>query len=112
MTTLNEIRKVSDRIAQEFSPEKIVLFGSHAYGIPRGNSDVDLLVIMSFQGHSARMAARIANQVNSRLPIELLVRSPADVRRRLDGNDLFLKEILSRGKVLYESDHGRMGNKS
>lgn len=107
MATLKEIRQVSDRIAEQFVPEKIVLFGSYAYGTPRRGSDVDLLVVMKFRGHSARMAARIANQIDSRLPVELLVRTPTDIRRRLEGNAPFLKEILARGTVLHESDHRR-----
>ncbi len=111
MATLKEIRQVSDRIAEEFDPQRIVLFGSYAYGTPRSGSDVDLLVVMSYRGHSARMAARIANQIDTKLPIELVVRTPTEIRRRLKWNDPFLKEILSRGKVLYESSDRRVGRK-
>jgi predicted nucleotidyltransferase len=43
---LRVIRRYARAIAEEFRPDKIVLFGSYAYGTPHENSDVDLLVVM------------------------------------------------------------------
>jgi predicted nucleotidyltransferase len=50
MVAMNAITEFSRRVAEEFSPEKIILFGSHAYGTPTEDSDVDLLVILPFEG--------------------------------------------------------------
>ena len=53
MIEMDRIESFSNRIAQEFRPERIILFGSYAYGEPTEDSDVDLLVIMPFRGHPA-----------------------------------------------------------
>ena len=103
-----EIRLVCEAIASEFHPEKIILFGSHAYGEPRADSDVDLLVVMPFEGSSFRQASRILGHVVSAvgvLPMDVLVHTAEQVRERLRIGDSFMREIIERGKVMYEADH-------
>jgi protoheme ferro-lyase len=63
------------------------------------------LVILPFRGSGIRMAVEILNTVNPRFPLDLLVRTPEQVRDRLVWNDFFLREVLEKGKVLYESAH-------
>ncbi len=99
------IRKVCQRIADEFKPEKIILFGSYAYGKPTPDSDVDLLVVMPFDGGYFQQARKIRRQLNLALPLDLLVRTPEQVRYRLKIGDSFMREILERGKVMYETPH-------
>lgn len=99
------IADVSERIVREFQPERIILFGSYAYGNPTDVSDVDLLVILPFEGSSLRKAAEILNKMSPRFPVDLLVRTPEQIRQRLAWNDFFLREVLEQGKVLYESTH-------
>jgi predicted nucleotidyltransferase len=99
----NQIRKLSEQIAREFHPDKIILFGSHAYGRPGPDSDVDLLVIMRFRGRPVRQAIAILNRLNVLTPIDLLVRTPEQVQERLALGDQFMREILERGKVMYEA---------
>lgn len=104
-----QIRLVCDAIVHEFHPEKIVLFGSYAYGRPRPDSDVDLLVMMPFEGSPFRQAAVILGHVVRTvgvLPLDLLVRTPDQVRERLQIGDGFIREISERGKVMYEANHG------
>jgi predicted nucleotidyltransferase len=105
MVSIKTIMSVSDQIAREFQPEQIVLFGSHAYGTPRNDSDVDLLVVMPFEGHSAYMAITILDRVNPPFPIDLLVRTPEELRHRIALNDFFLREIIAKGSVLYAAPH-------
>ena len=105
MITQRKIRKLSERIVREFHPERVILFGSRAGRDSRGDSDVDLLVVMRYQGHSARMAAEILNRVEPEFGVDLLVRTPEEVRKRLAWRDPFFGEIIGSGKVLYEAAH-------
>ena len=102
MPSLNEIQILADKIAREFRPEKIILFGSHARGDAQPDSDVDLLVIMDANQHPARTAAEITHRVHPRrYPLDLIVRSPETVRMRLQMNDWFLRDAMREGRVLY-----------
>lgn len=105
MTMVNrrEIEKLAEAIAREFQPQRIILFGSYAYGKPRPDSDVDLLVIKPLQTHSAREALQILDRVKPRFGVDLVVRSPEDVRNRLAWHDAFLEEITREGTVLYDA---------
>lgn len=105
VTTRTEIKRFCHEIAREFHPEKIILFGSHAYGNPAWDSDVDLLVIMPFKGTPHQQVVAIRSRVDAGVSLDLLVRTPQEVSRRLAMGDSFIREILERGKVLYEADH-------
>lgn len=107
-----EIKRLCNKIAREFHPHKIILFGSHAYGEPEWDSDVDLLVIMPFKGTPHRQAVTIRNQIEAGVALDLLVRTPQQISRRLAMGDSFIREILERGKVLYEADHQGMDQQS
>ena len=109
MVDLQRIGEVSRRIAQEFHPERIVLFGSHARGTAGEDSDVDLLVIMPFEGKAVAKSVEIRLKVRPGFPMDLLVRTPEKVRERLAMGDGFMREVLETGKVLYEADHVRVG---
>jgi len=101
-----QISGLCDTIAREFPPDKIVLFGSYAYGKPRPDSDVDLLVIMPFEGSPFRQAAVILNHVVRTvgvLPMDLLVRTATQVQERLHLGDSFMRAIIEHGKVIYSS---------
>lgn len=103
-----QISGVCREIAREFHPDKIVLFGSYGYGRPTTSSDVDLLVVMAFDGSPFRQAAVILEHVVRTIgvvPMDLLVRTPAQVRQRLQMGDSFMREIIERGKVMYEAEH-------
>ena len=94
--TRTEIDALAERIGAEFRPEKVILFGSHAYGTPSEDSDVDLLVIMEHRSTGIAQALEIVRQVRSRIPVDLVVRTPQEMRRRLQWNDFFLKEVVER----------------
>ena len=92
------------KIVEAFRPKRIILFGSHAYGTPAQDSDVDLLVIMDTKARPAERSARITQVCRPRyLALDILVRTPKEIAKRLKGFDPFLEEILTRGKVLYET---------
>ena len=106
MTAQADIQAYCDAIAREFKPEKIILFGSYAYGAPTADSDVDLMVVMPrTRSRGERMSLKIRQRVDCPFALDLLVRTPADIRKRLDWGDWFLREVMSKGKVMYESAH-------
>jgi predicted nucleotidyltransferase len=98
---METITAISDQIAREFNPERIILFGSYAYGKPRPDSDVDLLVVMPHDGNNVYQAIEILNRISPPFPIDLLVRTPGEVEQRIKLNDSFLRDITTRGRVLY-----------
>ena len=100
-----QIRQLCTCIAREFKPEKIILFGSHAYGQPTPESDLDLMVVMQFEGDPLEQAVTMLNRLNMLLPIDLLVRTPEQVQQRLEMGDSFMRDIIERGKVMYEAHH-------
>jgi predicted nucleotidyltransferase len=102
MVAMNTILQVSERIAKEFDPDRIILFGSHAYGTPKEYSDVDLLVIMPFDGTGFDKSLEILEKVNPRFPIDLIVRRPDDVERRYRDCDPLIRDALDDGRLLYE----------
>lgn len=109
MIEMDPILLLSDRIAREFQPERIILFGSYAYGIPNTSSDIDLLVILPFKGKPMRKALEILNKTDPHIPVDLLVRTPEQIKERIADHDWFICEIIEKGRVLYESNHERVG---
>lgn len=106
MVAEQAIRNLSDRIAREYQPQRITLFGSHAYGAPSHDSDVDMLVVMSFEGNPLRKAAEVIRRFNPPFAVDLLVRTSEDIRHLLEWNDSFLREIVDRGKGLHAAADG------
>jgi predicted nucleotidyltransferase len=102
--TLEQIYALAQEIARKFHPQRIVLFGSYAYGTPTRDSDVDLLVVMRTQLRPVEQATAIRGAVDVPFPMDLLVRTPKQLEQRLHLGDSFVKDILSRGTVLYEAD--------
>jgi predicted nucleotidyltransferase len=105
---MRAIRAVVKQIAEKFQPERIILFGSYAYGQPRPESDVDLLVVMETPLRSREQAAQIARAIDYHFGLDLLVRNPQQLAERLALGDFFLQEITERGKVLYARPDTRM----
>jgi predicted nucleotidyltransferase len=103
MIEIQKIYELCDQIVKHFQPTKIILFGSYAYGQPTEDSDVDMLIIMPFEGRGAHKSAEIATLTHPRFAVDLLVRTPEQVKTRLDLGDFFIREIVENGKVLYEA---------
>ena len=96
-----KIKMVADKIAKEYKPEKIILFGSYAWGTPHPDSDVDLLIIKE-----TRDPLHLSRDIDGTLfprpfPLDLLVFTPRQVKQRESMGDFFIQDILSKGKVLY-----------
>lgn len=100
------LRPALQRIVDELKPEKIVLFGSYAYGSPNLHSDVDLLVIMKTSEPLKERSWKVSRLLLPRpFPVDILVKTPKEMEKALKAGDFFLKEILARGKVVYERNN-------
>ncbi|MBI3170894.1 MAG: nucleotidyltransferase domain-containing protein [Chloroflexi bacterium] len=99
------IQTFARKVAKEFKPQKIILFGSYAYGKPTADSDVDVLIVMSFSGRNPEKATEIWMATKPKFPIDIMVRKPSELKKRLAMGDFFLQDIVSKGKVLYEAAH-------
>jgi predicted nucleotidyltransferase len=99
------INRMTERLVAEYTPLKIVLFGSYAYGRPSADSDIDLLIIKETQDDFIDRwgeAQRILTGTHRFIPVETLVMTPEEVEDRLAVGDHFIRDILKRGRVLYD----------
>ena len=111
MVDMKGIHDFVERVVDSFSPERVILFGSYAKGNPSSDSDVDLLVILPFEGKPWHMASEMRKRGQPSFPMDLLVRTPDQVQQRIEMNDAFLREITEQGKVLYEAGDRGVGEK-
>ena len=105
MISTQSIVGFSKRLVAEYRPQRVVLFGSYAEGTQTADSDVDLLIVMPFDGKPVHKSVEMRLKLRPPFPVDLIVRTPEVVRQRLDMGDTFLRGILEKGKVLYEADH-------
>lgn len=103
-----EIQSFIGEIVNHFNPERIILFGSHAYGNAKPDSDVDPLVVMDFEGRPHQKAFEMRRKIKRSFPLDILVRRPSDIANRIEKGDFFIKEIIQKGKVLYERSYKGM----
>ena len=102
---MKDIQRCCDAIAAAFQPEKIILFGSYAYGHPNEDSDVDVLVVMPRKRFRRDLGWRIPLKVAPAFPVDVLVRPSDDIARRLADREGFILDITEKGKVMYEAVH-------
>ena len=105
------IRRFARLVAERFHPDKIILFGSYAYGTPHADSDVDILVIMPAR-NQLDQAVKIELACDPPFPLDIIVRTPHNMRWRLAEGDSFLREITTKGKVLHEKNDAGVGSQS
>lgn len=111
MLAIAEIPEVLKRIVGKtvagYQPDKIILFGSHAYGTPDNESDIDLLIIKEDSRQSLQRrieVRRLLREENARVGFTLLVHTQEEIDRRLRMGDDFFLEILEQGRILYERE--------
>ena len=109
MISRSDIQAFVDEVVRRFRPAKVILFGSYADGQPTEDSDVDLMLIMAHRGSSAKRAAQIRLACPRRFALDLIVRTPGEVRRRLRMGDQFLRQVITKGIILHESRDARVG---
>ncbi|OIO49048.1 MAG: hypothetical protein CO042_02915 [Parcubacteria group bacterium CG_4_9_14_0_2_um_filter_41_8] len=98
-TAIKDFTKI---IVAKFKPEKVILFGSHAWGKPNKDSDIDLFVVKNTKSTS-KLSEKIDSALWGRtVPIDLIVYTPDLVKRSIEGGNFFIRDIIKKGKVLYE----------
>ncbi len=108
---LSAIRRFARKLGARFHPDQIILFGSYAYGEPHADSDVDLLVVMP-SASEVNQSIRMTLAFEPPFALDLIVRTPAKLQRRLAEGSSFLQQIITQGKVLYEEGNQALGPKS
>ena len=92
------------KIAEQFKPGKIILFGSYAWGSPGPDSDVDLFIVKNTDKKRIERGQEIERILwGSGIPIDALVYTPEEVEEKNRSGDIFFQHILKNGKVLYSS---------
>ena len=97
------IPELVEKIKKDYKPQKIILFGSYAYGKPTRDSDIDLLIIKDTKERPIDRRVRVRRIVDIRKPISFspLVVTPKELKFRLNAGDQFFKEIVDKGRELY-----------
>ncbi|MEW6203673.1 MAG: nucleotidyltransferase domain-containing protein [bacterium] len=100
------IQEIIDRIVQAVDPEKIIIFGSYAYGLPHKHSDLDILVIK--ESNLPRYERSIP--VNEALcdlimPMDVIVYTPDEMDEWQNVPEAFITSIVKNGKVVYEKQN-------
>jgi uncharacterized protein len=102
-TILTGIRNVTRQIVQQFHPQKVILFGSYAYGQATEDSDVDLLVVMDTDESPLHVAAKIAAAIEYPFPLDIVVRTPVEFASAVHRKGVFATEVATKGITLYEA---------
>lgn len=96
------IKKISRQIKEQYKPEKIILFGSFAWGKPTKDSDLDLLIIKQTNKNYFNRVPEVKSYLhNFNQPLDIIVMTPKEVAKRLHLRDFFIEEIIKKGKILY-----------
>lgn len=109
MVTQNKINKIVKTIANNYSPEKIILFGSYAYGKPAKDSDLDLLVVVKENSQPRYKRAREIRKYLwgiTDIPKDILVYTQDEIDEWKEVKEAFITRVIKKGKVLYENKEG------
>jgi len=101
--TQEKIKEVAAKIARDYKPDKIILFGSHAWGTPNPDSDMDLFIVKKSKKRQIDRMRELRMKLigNNFPPMDILIYTPRELNRRLAMGDFFVREIIKKGHVLY-----------
>ena len=102
ITKNKQLLQITDKIKTHFNPQKIIVFGSYAWGKPTDDSDIDIFLIMESnlrRDERARQVQKIFSQRS--FPLDVIVYTPEEVEQSLKRGNPIIREILNQG-VLYE----------
>lgn len=103
MATQEQIQEIVNKIAREYKPEKIILFGSYAWGDPTKDSDVDLFIIKNISKPRLDRQLDVRKLIMGEIAADILVYTPQETQKRMEMRDFFINNILTKGKTLYSA---------
>lgn len=100
---MQTVESITKKIISEYRPKRIILFGSHAWGTPHPDSDIDLLIIADSQHSRTQRKRELYALLRDRtVPVDVLVYTPEELEKKIQyERNLFLKDIVTNGKVVY-----------
>ena len=101
------VRRIVRRLERTYRPTRVILFGSHAYGKPTKDSDIDLLIIKRTRKpfhHRLYEVRRLLFPLLRDQPFDPIVMTPHELERRLARGDQFVHEIVTEGKLVYAGE--------
>ena len=103
MSIDKKLKEITSKIVREYQLEKIILFGSYAWGNPGPDSDVDLFVAKKTDRSSREVAREISRSIFPRpFPLDILVYTSSEIEKKIkEDRNLFIEDIINNGKVLY-----------
>lgn len=102
------LQEVVRRIVESVDPEKIILFGSYAYGEPHEGSDLDILVVMDSDLPRYKRSVPIYRALAGLLiPKDVLVYTPEEIEAWKDVPQALITTVVNKGKVIYEKKQDR-----
>ncbi|MFZ2277241.1 MAG: nucleotidyltransferase domain-containing protein [Prosthecobacter sp.] len=102
---MSNIQRYCDSVAAAFKPQKIILFGSCAYGQPTEDSDVDVMVVMPRSRCKRDLGSRMRMKVPAGFPVDILVEPGDKLQRRIADRESFILDVTEKGKIMYEGSH-------
>lgn len=99
---LTTLEAVVERLVASYQPDRIILFGSRADGTPRADSDIDLLIVKETDRRPVDRRIEVERLLaDRRVPLDLLVYTPQELRMLYAMGDPFIQSVLESGRVLY-----------
>jgi predicted nucleotidyltransferase len=101
LVTEEALQAFTQRLVEQYAPEKVILFGSMARGEARWDSDADVMVVMPFEGRHLSKIREIRKHCRAEFPLDLLLWRPEEATERYQQGDPFLLEAFDQGKILH-----------
>lgn len=99
------LKEIIEKLKSKYNPIKVILYGSYAQGTPRDDSDIDLLILKKTNERRIERFVKVKKIIYNperKISVSPLIYSPTELNQRLEMGDDFIKEILNKGKILYE----------
>ncbi len=108
MKAQKQIEKILKIIVDKYKPDKVILFGSYAYGHPSKDSDLDLLVVKDSNLPRYKRAREIRKHLwgITDIPKDIIVYTQKEIDDWVDVKEAFITNIVEKGKILYENKKG------